>query len=96
MKKIFVYKSCRVQSLTDGNLDHDLEDTDEGDLKVTSIFFKWNPHFWPRKWKERKILRSDMFLGQGHDYGYGHRQNPIQSTHLNISIITYTRKCSIQ
>ena len=40
------------------DLDYDLQ----GHLKVKSIFLNRTPYFLPRKWKERKILSSNMVL----------------------------------
>ena len=71
MEKNFQDQSCRGTS--NGDLGHDLEVNDQGHLKVKSIFSNGNPvTFWPRKWKEQKILRSGMSLSQGHRHGHGH------------------------
>ena len=73
MEKNFSDKSCRVsRGTSNGDLGHDLEVNDQGHLKVKSILSNGNPHFWPRKWKEQKILRAGISLGQGHRHGHGH------------------------
>ena len=61
MEKNFQYKSCRVsRGPPNGDIGHDPEVNDQSHLKVKSIFSNRNPHFWPRKWKEQKILRSGI------------------------------------
>lgn len=61
-KKNVKYNSSRVQSWAlDTDLHLDLEVKFRSHFKVNLEFSNRNPYFWFQKWKERKILRSDMW-----------------------------------
>jgi len=56
-------QSCRIfPRQSDGDLRFDLAHDLQGHFKVKFVFSNGIPFFWRQKWKERKILRSNMSL----------------------------------
>ena len=76
------------------DLDHDLEVKNDVIWRSKQFFLTTTPHFWPRKQKNQKILRSYMTFGQGHGQSYGqfllsYEQDRRWPGHLRQGRITY-------